>query len=123
MRCTRAMLSVMMVSMSSVAWADTRGDGRVPPVMAFRLTDPAARPAVSFRIVPGPEDRELLPGDRSSAELCEVVVDRPREPGATMRARMSMRLDTGRDALRPAFALGGIGGALIRVTDVLFDGD
>jgi hypothetical protein len=117
------MLSVVMVAMPSVAWADPHGDGRILPVSAFRLTDPAARPAVSFRVLPGPEDRELLPGDRSSAELCEVVVDRPREPGATMKARMSMRLDTGRDAMRPAFALGGIGGALIRVTDVLFDGD
>ncbi|HTG38370.1 hypothetical protein [Sphingomonas sp.] len=75
-----------------------------------------------FRVLPQSNGDELLPGDRSTAELCAPPPDnRPREPGAPMRARMSMRLDGGASAFRPDFALGGVGAAIIRMTGALFE--
>jgi hypothetical protein len=122
MRCAWITMSMLAVPAAAHA-TDLAGRRPDAPIIAFRATDASPRPTADFRVLPGPIDSELLPGDRSSAELCDVPVDRPREPGAAMRARMSMRLDAGRDAMRPAFALGGLGGALIRVTDALFDID
>lgn len=92
---------------------------RIRPVEAIRLIAANTPRLPDFRILPEIASDELLPGDRPVAELFNSTVDRPREPGATMRARMSMRLDTGRDAMRPDFALGGIGGAIVRMTDAL----
>jgi hypothetical protein len=109
------------LAMPSAVQASELADKRAgAPIIAFRATDITPRRVADFRVLPDPIESELLPGDRSSAELCDVPVDRPREPGAAMRAKMSMRLDTGREAMRPAF---GLGGALIRVTDALFDAD
>ncbi|WP_315760121.1 hypothetical protein [Sphingomonas sp. Y38-1Y] len=92
-----------------------------PIALDFRLIAPEAAQPRPFRITPEVSSDDLLPGDRPTAELCADTHERPREPGAPMRARMSMRLDTGRDAFSPAFALGGIGGALVRMTDALID--
>lgn len=91
-------------------------------IAGFRLTNPDIRLLPVFRITPESVEPELMPGDRAASELCASPPDnRPREPGARMRARMSMTLDGGRSAFRPDFALGGIGAAVIRVTGALFD--
>lgn len=93
----------------------------LPALLDLRLLAPEARAPRLPRIAAETLPLDLLPGDRPTAELCADTTERPREPGAPVRARMSMRLDTGREAMRPAFALGGLGGALMRVTDALLD--
>ncbi|PCD03026.1 hypothetical protein COC42_00930 [Sphingomonas spermidinifaciens] len=95
--------------------------GAVPFALGLRLVPAEARTPRLPRIAAEALPLDLLPGDRPAADLCADTTERPREPGAPVRARMSMRLDSGRDAMRPAFALGGLGGALMRVTDALLD--
>lgn len=94
---------------------------RLPVLIDLRLTapDPPGPRLPRFTVEPLPLD--LLPGDRPTSELCVDTTERPRLPGTPVKARMSMRLDEGRDSLRPAFALGGLGGALVRMTDALLD--
>lgn len=94
---------------------------RLPALIDLRLTAPEPRGPRLPRVAVRPLPLDLLPGDRPTSELCADTTERPRLPGTPVKARMSMRLDDGRDSLRPAFALGGLGGAPMRMTDALLD--
>lgn len=91
------------------------------PTLNIRLTAPEPRsprvPRIAAEVLP----LDLMPGDRPTSELTADTTERPREPGAPVKARMSMRLDDGRNSLRPDFALGGLGGALMRMSGALFE--
>jgi hypothetical protein len=128
---------VLMLAISG-SGAHARDDIRPPVVLPVGYTPSGAsateklalrlvveRPAMQrFRITPTADGDDLLPGDRPMSELFVTDVgNRPREPGARMNARMSMRLDQGTSSMHPAFSLGGIGGALVRMTDALIDDD
>lgn len=118
-----AIVSVAMGILLAGAAAGDEGPSasgsRLKSVIDLRLTAPEARSPRLPRLATQPLPLDLLPGDRPTSELCADTTERPREPGAPVKARMSMRLDDGRDSMRPAFALGGLGGALMRVTDAL----
>ncbi|WP_294266726.1 hypothetical protein [uncultured Sphingomonas sp.] len=94
---------------------------RLPTILDLRLTTAEPRAPRLPRLSVEPMPLDLLPGDRPTSELCADTTERPRLPGTPVKARMSMRLDDGRDSMRPAFALGGLGGALVRMTDALLD--
>jgi hypothetical protein len=120
-----ALVSVAMgMMLAGVAAGDDAPAARMARLQSaidLRLTAPEARSPRLPRLAAEPLPLDLLPGDRPTSELCADTTERPREPGAPVKARMSMRLDDGRDSMRPAFALGGLGGALMRMTDALLD--
>lgn len=122
------MAALMSVAMGMMLAGTVAGDEppsvrarRLPAVIDLRLTMAEPRSPRLPRLAPQTLPLDLLPGDRPTSELCADTTERPRLPGAPVKARMSMRLDDGRDSLRPAFALGGLGGALMRMTALLGD--
>lgn len=129
----RVASAVLMLASAHAAHGEERRaplPRRTPPPLVLTATPfdlrlvareaPVARP---MRITLDAATTDLIPGDRPNADLCLTSQqDRPREPGAPMKARMSMRLDT-RDAGRPDFALGGLGAALMRVGGAILDAD
>lgn len=122
------MAALMLVAMAMMLAGKAVGDDApsararpLPTAIDLRLTAPEARVPRVPRFASEPLPLDLLPGDRPTTELCADTTDRPRLPSAPVKARMSMRLDDGRNSMRPAFALGGLGGALVRMTDALLD--
>lgn len=88
---------------------------------SLTLLPPERRSATPRIAVEQPNGGDLLPGDRKlPTDLRDPMRMVPREPGSTIDARMSMRLDEGRDT-RAAFGLGGIGGAIMRIGEALID--
>ncbi|UZK70013.1 hypothetical protein OKW76_02865 [Sphingomonas sp. S1-29] len=91
-------------------------------IAAFRVTGREARVAETLRIA-SPADGALdpVPGDRTlDISNLDYRQQRRGAPSAAVDARMSMRLDPGQRS-DPDFAMGGIGGALMRVTSALID--
>ncbi|WP_033922504.1 hypothetical protein [Sphingomonas sp. 37zxx] len=92
-------------------------------VAGFRVTQVEPRQPEIPRIDVLPDTAlDLSPGDRGIdiAAGTHLGQQRRREPGATVDARMSMRLDPGSRS-DPDFGMGGIGGALMRMTSALID--
>lgn len=119
----RACIFCALIMIPGVASAkDTPLVARMPLVTDMKLLGDARDTVRSFRIAPSLASNDVGPGDRPTSELCEMNgPELPRVPGARMKARMSMSLDDDVDAFKPAFSLGGVGAALVRLTDALLD--
>lgn len=91
-------------------------------IAAFRVTGREQKVAETLRIASAADGAlDPLPGDRIlDISVLDYRQQRRSAPNAAVDARMSMRLDPGK-ASDPDFAMGGIGGALMRVTGALID--
>ncbi|UUL83435.1 hypothetical protein [Sphingomonas qomolangmaensis] len=114
---------------SSVALAPASGDFEPierqqlrDAIAAFRVTGREARVAETLRIASSADGAlDPMPGDRIlDISNLDYRQQRRGAPSAAVDARMSMRLDPGQRS-DPDFAMGGIGGALMRVTSALID--
>lgn len=112
-------LTGMMLALQSQP-APTASSGSAPSIVdGFKLLSGTPSEAPTLRFDRGGAIADDRRDDRLAADRWAIPPSqRPREPGSAVDARMSMRLD--RDA-GPSFGMGGIGRALLRVTEALTD--